>query len=185
MGAWSRNLTTHEVWWSRELEEIFGLPPDGFSGTEAGFLAFVHPDDRDRVDAAVAGAVATRTDDIVEFRFRDTAGRWRWMDGRGRAVYDEDGTPLWLYGLGIDITERSEAAAAVADADRLHLAMAVARLGDWSWDVRTDLITHSPRAAEIFGLMADWPSPATTRTGSPASWDGTGSRLSARTSRAC
>ena len=23
MGAWSRSITTNEVWWSRELEELF------------------------------------------------------------------------------------------------------------------------------------------------------------------
>jgi PAS domain S-box-containing protein len=160
MGAWSRNLSTNVVWWSRELEELFGLPPGGFEGTEAGFFAFVHPEDRPHVEAAVAEAIRTDTDYVVEFRFRHGEGRWRWMDGRGRAVYEKDGTPLWLYGLGIDITERKEAeaaldaarAAADADAERLHLAMAVARLGDWSWDTRTDLITYSARAAEIFGV---------------------------------
>ena len=29
-----------------------------------------------------------RSDYIVEFRFRHASGEWRWMEGRGRAVYD-------------------------------------------------------------------------------------------------
>jgi PAS domain S-box-containing protein len=37
-------------------------------------------------------------------------------------------------------------------ADRLALAFAAARLGDWSWDVVTDVVTLSDRAAEIFGV---------------------------------
>lgn len=36
MGAWSRNMVTDEVWWSRELEELFGLEPGGFEGPRAG-----------------------------------------------------------------------------------------------------------------------------------------------------
>ena len=160
MGAWSRNLTTDEVWWSRELEEIFGVPPGGFAGTDAGFFEFVHPDDRSRVEAAVTTAIRTRADYIVEFQFKG-ADRWGWMDGRGRAVYGDDGTPLWLYGIGIDITERKEAeaalqsarAAADADAERLHLAMAAAALGDWSWNIETDVVTLSPRGAEILGVQ--------------------------------
>jgi PAS domain S-box-containing protein len=163
MGAWSRNFATDVVWWSRELEEIFGLPPGGFSGTEAGFHSFVHPDDRPFLEEAVGAAIRDRTDYVVEFRFQDAQGHWRWMDGRGRAVYGEDGSPQWLFGLGIDITERKEAeaalevarAAADADAERLHLAMAAARLGDWSWDAQTDEVTFSPRFAEIFGIAAD------------------------------
>src|SRR5690349_18616236 len=35
---------------------------------------------------------------------------------------------------------------------RLSLALEAARLGDWSWDVATDLVTMSARAAEIFGI---------------------------------
>jgi PAS domain S-box-containing protein len=37
-------------------------------------------------------------------------------------------------------------------ADRLALAFDAARLGDWSWDAANDLVTFSPRAAEIFGV---------------------------------
>ncbi len=159
MGAWSRDLTTGEVWWSRELEEIFALPPGGFAGTNDGFFAFVHPDDVAQVEGAVADAIRDGQDYAVEFRFK-AGDRWRWMDGRGRAVYAEDGSPAWLYGIGSDITERRLAEqalataqeAAAADSARLHLAMAAAALGDWSWDFHTDLVTLSPRGAELFGV---------------------------------
>jgi PAS domain S-box-containing protein len=37
-------------------------------------------------------------------------------------------------------------------AARLQLALSAGRLGDWSWDVASDVVTLGPRAAEIFGL---------------------------------
>ena len=114
MGAWSRNESTNAVWWSRELEELFGLEPGGFEGTEDGFIAFIHPDDRPAVAVAAANAVREQRDYVIEFRFRHASGEWRWMDGRGRAVYASDGRPLMLYGLGIDITERKQAEQALA-----------------------------------------------------------------------
>ena len=93
MGAWSQDLSTNAVWWSRELEEIFGLEPGGFDHTEAGFFEFVHPEDRPAVRRVVDEAVDHRTDYTVEFRFKHARGEWRWMEGRGRAVYHDDGTP--------------------------------------------------------------------------------------------
>lgn len=42
-------------------------------------------------------------------------------------------------------------------AERLSLAVDAANLGDFSWDARTDLISLSPRGAEIFGLEAGRP----------------------------
>jgi PAS domain S-box-containing protein len=109
MGAWSRDLATNQVWWSPELEELMGLPPGGFAGNEAAFLELVHEADRVALDAAITRALALRSDYIVEFRFRHSSGRWRWMEGRGRALYDENGAATTIHGLAIDVTERKEA----------------------------------------------------------------------------
>ncbi len=118
MGAWSRDIATGEVWWSPELEAIAGLSPGGFAGSEKAFYALVHRDDRQAMARAIATAVETRTDYQVDFRFRHGSGEWRWMEGRGRAVYAADGTPTMLYGLGVDITERRRAVEALQEADR-------------------------------------------------------------------
>ncbi|CAH0351270.1 ATP-binding protein [Aquabacterium sp. CECT 9606] len=106
MGAWSRNLSTNQVWWSSQLEVLMGLPTDGFASTEADFFDFVHEDDLLKVRQVVDQAIRLGTDYSVEFRFRHAGGQWRWMEGRGRAAYDAQGKPTTLYGLGIDITER-------------------------------------------------------------------------------
>jgi PAS domain S-box-containing protein len=108
MGAWSRDLVTNRVWWSRELEEIFGLDPGAFIGRIDGFRQLVHPRDEPVLSAGVMRAIVKHEDYIVEFRFRHASGDWRWMEGRGRAMYDADGKPTMLYGLGIDINARKQ-----------------------------------------------------------------------------
>jgi PAS domain S-box-containing protein len=116
MGAWSRNFATNEVWWSPELEEIVGLHPGAFARTEQGFFDIVHPEDQPAVRHAVDSAVETGSDYVVEFRFRHANGQWRWMEGRGLAVYDDTGPPRMLYGIGIDITARKQAETALQHA---------------------------------------------------------------------
>jgi PAS domain S-box-containing protein len=108
MGAWSRQLASGEVWWSHELEELFGLAPGAFGGNEEAFLDLVHPEDREAVLRAVRQGTASVSDYAVEFRFRHADGHWGWMEGRGRAVADAGGRAAMLYGLGIDITERKQ-----------------------------------------------------------------------------
>jgi len=118
MGAWSRNLRTNEIWWSDELEAMFGLPPGKFGRTEAEFFKLVHHEDRKSVQDAVAHAVASGSDYVVDFRFRHANGEWRWMEGRGRAVYADDGSPRYLYGIAADVTERMRADIALREAKR-------------------------------------------------------------------
>ncbi|UBF29238.1 PAS domain-containing protein [Kovacikia minuta CCNUW1] len=52
-----------------------------------------------------------------------------------------------------DITSQYEADQVLqASAERLSLALAVSRMGDWSWDIPTDRVTFSEQAAEIFAI---------------------------------
>jgi PAS domain S-box-containing protein len=106
MGAWQRDLETDLVLWTPELEELFGAEIGSFAGSEPAFFEFVHPDDVPMIAADVRAAIEERRDYSVEFRFQHTSGEWRWIEGRGRATYDDAGRPVRLYGIGIDITDR-------------------------------------------------------------------------------
>jgi len=109
MGVWTLDLSTDTVWWSEELEEIFGLEKGTFGGSEKDFFDFIHEDDREESWDEVQQAIAEQRDYIIEFRFWHTDGSLRWMEGRGKAVYSEKDAPVRLYGIGIDITERKKA----------------------------------------------------------------------------
>lgn len=151
IGWWQRDLTTEAVTWSPELEDLFGLPPGSFSGDRFTFLDFVHPDDRESISRAVARAIETGDDYVVEFRFRHTDGSWRWMEGRGRATY-EDGRPTFLHGIGMDITGRKETEAAIrASEERLRLAAEVGGFGLYDYDLEHGGMYWSPELHEILG----------------------------------
>ena len=52
-----------------------------------------------------------------------------------------------------DITEQRQARRALDEAsERLKLALEAARLGDWSWDGGSDLVSMSETAANLFGI---------------------------------
>ena len=159
IGWWQRDLRTEEVTWSPELEELFGLPPGSFAGDRDAFLSFVHPDDRAGVTEAVVGAIASGDDYVIEFRFQHADGTWRWMEGRGRATY-EDGRPLMLYGIGMDISHRKETEDAIRGREeRLRIAAEVGGFGLYDYDLEHGGMYWSPELHEILGTSGEAAAP--------------------------
>ncbi len=75
------------------------------------FVNSLHPDDRERVLAQLAAdREAGRPSDLM-YRFRHRNGEWRTMHDRADIVRDAKGTPLFLQGVMVDVTDQQKAAA--------------------------------------------------------------------------
>jgi PAS domain S-box-containing protein len=83
------------------------------------FLSIVHPDDREKVRAALAYAVETHVEYDAEFRITMPEGDVRWLLGRGQPHYDENGEPDVMVGVNMDITARKLSEAALQQSEKL------------------------------------------------------------------
>ncbi len=129
LGSWEWDVTTDQLSWSDELYRIFGLEPGELTPTYAGYLAQLHPDDVDMVNAAVGAAMHGGGEYQFEHRLIRKDGEIGWIRSRGKVVFDETGAPLRLHGTGLDITasKRTEEALQHSSArNRLLRRMATA-----------------------------------------------------------
>jgi PAS domain S-box-containing protein len=101
---------TNDVDFSVEWKAQLGFSdegvPNGFSEIESR----LHPEDRDRVMAAVAASIEDPS--VVysaDFRLRHKDGSYRWMHGRALIVLDEQGRPVRMIGAHVDLTEQKNA----------------------------------------------------------------------------
>lgn len=106
MGVWDWDIRTGEVKWSGELEPLHGLPRGGFQGTYEAFRSLIHPEDRERVEAAIRKSVETREPYESEFRILGADGVERWTDARGQIVEDAAGRPARMVGVGINVSRQ-------------------------------------------------------------------------------
>ena len=104
VGSWEWNVAANTLWWSDELYRIYGIDPGAASSYEA-FIARVHPDDRDRVGAAVREALADGRPFAFDHRICRPDGAVRVLHAEGRVDTDADGRPVRMMGIGHDITE--------------------------------------------------------------------------------
>ncbi|MGJ3263012.1 MAG: PAS domain S-box protein [Salinarimonas sp.] len=113
IATWEWSVATGDVTWTGPMELLLGLPPGSRSPSYDAFLERVHPEDRERVSAAVEVALAGPAPLAVEFRIPHPDGRVLWLAGRGEVIRGPEGRPLRMIGVNYDITERREARAAL------------------------------------------------------------------------
>lgn len=98
--VWDVDLPADRVVRSASSRRIFGIP----SGRGADFGNLIHPEDRARVDAALAHAYSGAGPYRAEFRITTADGTLRWVREHGDVYCDDAGRPVRLSGVTVDIT---------------------------------------------------------------------------------
>ncbi|HYP16933.1 MAG TPA: PAS domain S-box protein [Opitutus sp.] len=123
IGAWDWDLSTGRIAWSEMHATLWGRDWRNFRGTFAEFKEGVHPEDREGLNDAVRRALDTRTAYGHEFRVVWPDGSVHWIGGRGEAIYNENGQPVRMSGVVVDITQRKLAEMALNESRALQSAI--------------------------------------------------------------
>ena len=109
IGTFEWNIQTGVNTWTPELEEMYGLPPSGFGGTQTAFENLVHPDDRAGVIELNNWALKTGKPTKGEWRVVWPDGSVHWIAGRWQALKNESHEPVRIIGVNADVTDRKRA----------------------------------------------------------------------------
>jgi PAS domain S-box-containing protein len=109
VGIWHENLSSGEVRWSEGLEALLGVEGTAFTGTYDELISLVHPSDRKGVEDSVKRSLRGDGLFLGDFRILRPDKTTRWLTGKGKVSFDENGNPISRFGIAIDIQERKEA----------------------------------------------------------------------------
>ncbi|MGB7593271.1 MAG: PAS domain S-box protein [Terriglobia bacterium] len=98
-----------KVDWYGDVDSLMGYPAGGFPRTLDGWVAALHPEDKERVRVTVESHLKGAAPYDTEYRIADKDGGWRWWSARGTVLRDEQGHPRRWIGAITDITERKRA----------------------------------------------------------------------------
>ena len=105
---WSSPQTP--VWWSSQVREMLGYSEEEFPDMLESWTSRLHPEDRDRVFAALTAHIERRIPYDIEYRIRRKSGEYHWFRARGQGVWDRDGNLLRMAGSLQSTMDRREAA---------------------------------------------------------------------------
>jgi PAS domain S-box-containing protein len=123
VGSWELDLVGNKLTWSDEIFSIFEIDRTKFGATYEAFLAAIHPEDREAVNAAYTGSLATRKPYDITHRLLMADGRIKHVHERCESEFDAEGKPLRSIGTVQDISARKLADEALAESHRLLQAI--------------------------------------------------------------
>ena len=149
---WCSTADGSAIDYNRRWFDYTGQTPEQALG--AGWVEAIHPDDRDSVRQWWRNNGETARSYRAEYRLRRASdGQYRWHQSQAEPVLDERGRILCWFGSCTDVHDLSLTREALREREvRLRLALEFSKLGDWSWDAASDVVTCSERAAAIMGI---------------------------------
>jgi len=106
MGVWDYHLLTHEFWWSKTLQTIYGRSAEDFPRTYGRFFSCIHFDDQPLFNRAITRTIDEGTDYEIEHRILLPDKSVRWVNTRGRVIFNQTNRAERIVGVVTDITAR-------------------------------------------------------------------------------
>jgi len=108
LGNWEHRLAANELWWSQQTYHLLGLDPGETTPSTEAFIRCLHPDDRERVRAAIAELHDSGKPYSINYRVRLPDGTIRHFRDEGGAEFDDDGNITRILGTIQDVSEQIE-----------------------------------------------------------------------------
>lgn len=120
MGTWTWSIESNTLTWDDNLRQLYGLGSNEQVTGYDDFIRRVHADDRAFVETSVRSSFERGGELDYEFRIVLADGRIRWIADQGHVVRDDQGKPLTMSGVCMDVTERRVSEERLRQAHRME-----------------------------------------------------------------
>lgn len=106
IGIWNWDIKTGALQWDECMHKLMGHSKKGFRGIIQDFTDHLHPEDMDKVSDAMGDTIRKDMKYDISYRIITEDGQTRILQSRGEVSRDEQGEPLTMVGICMNITEQ-------------------------------------------------------------------------------
>lgn len=137
-GSWEVTLIPElHIEWSPGTYAIWDLDQGVDIPTQENFFTHVHKDDQEKVRVVFKSLIESGEPVEVQFRVNTWANKAKVFYSKGKAIKDENGKVVKIFGTNIDVTERQNAEEKIKFSENSLLqAQIIAKLGSFYFDLK-------------------------------------------------
>lgn len=152
LGYWTNDLIKSEIQWSEKVYKIFEVNPDNFELTIDTIRSCYHPDDAFEFDSNLNFSFDGTNTMETERRIITSSGETKWVLERINLIKNENGNPIKLDGIVIDITKRKLYEQEIIESNERFKIIAKATIeAIIDWDIKNDTVIWGEGFQSIFG----------------------------------
>lgn len=120
LGVWEWDVTQNTLVWDKQMLSLYGLDQNKTGLTFEQWLAFIHPDDRNRLEDVLQQVLDGKYRFDTEFRIIDADDIEKYIRATGKVIRDNEGHAWKMIGVNYDISEERLSKAALLDSQQLY-----------------------------------------------------------------
>jgi PAS domain S-box-containing protein len=154
IGNWTWDVQNKVIEWDDQTYENFGIRREDFPViTLQVYFDRLPEEEREKVQQALDRCFKTHQPYNLIHRVILPNGKNKFIEAKGRLIFDENNEVLKLVGTGQDVTERELLIDSLQRSESLYKqAQSIAHLGNWILDIESDKLFWTDELYRIYGL---------------------------------
>ncbi|MTI39598.1 PAS domain-containing protein [Fulvivirga lutimaris] len=150
LGIWTWDPATNEVTWDENNFRLYGVDKDSHDGTFDHYMKMIHPDDVQTVLNEGKKISNDATNINYGFRIIKPNGDIAYL--KSMALKEKLNGKELIVGVNWDVTQEKEQENNLLQlTNKLSLAAKAAKLGIWTWDLKTGVVIWDDQMKALFG----------------------------------
>lgn len=157
IGSWDYDVKTSEIYWSKQMYEIFGIQNPHFIPTWENIVLYIHPDDRKQYEKNYKKMLLNKEAQTFEHRVICENKEVRTILIRSDSMLNKQGETIRIIGTMQDITDKKSLELKLAQSEELlesvtnHLPIAI-----WTYDKVLNKMSYCSKGVEnIYGVTPE------------------------------
>ncbi len=125
IAIWEWDLVNMRIEFDEKWSTLLGYEPGEREFTSETWKDSIHPDDVEEFNRRKSDHLEGRSENFtVEYRLRCKDGSWKWFLDLGQIQeWDENGKPLYISGIHMDVTEKNRALLNLKGSEQKYMAV--------------------------------------------------------------
>ncbi|MGE3608054.1 MAG: PAS domain S-box protein [Bacteriovoracaceae bacterium] len=108
IGVWKNDFNSNQLVWNSSMFQLYEVNPDEFDSTFSSWESTLSENSKELVRKEIQKRIDGKKEFSLNLEIISKDGKAKYIGSKGKVIFDENGSPSFIYGVDWDITKEIE-----------------------------------------------------------------------------